>query len=103
MILPENFRVLFYQPPWMPCKNYVFTIRQRFAKTLKCLATHQNDFPDGLLLEPPETLRQMPRDFVARANHAVQRHRGDGFEMFHLDEIEFTELTKLKIVGFNSV
>jgi hypothetical protein len=25
----------------------------------------------------------MPRDFAARANHAVQRHRGDGFEVFH--------------------
>jgi hypothetical protein len=25
----------------------------------------------------------MPWDFAARANHAVQRHRGDGFEMFH--------------------
>jgi hypothetical protein len=25
----------------------------------------------------------MPRDFVPRANHAVQRHRGDGFEVFH--------------------
>jgi hypothetical protein len=26
----------------------------------------------------------MPRDFVPRADHAVQRHRGDGFEVFHL-------------------
>ena len=24
----------------------------------------------------------MPRDLVARANHAVQRHGGDGFEIF---------------------
>jgi hypothetical protein len=27
----------------------------------------------------------MPRDFVPRADHAVQRHRGDGFEVFHCD------------------
>jgi hypothetical protein len=36
------------------------------------------------LFEPLEILRQMPRDFAARANHAVQRHCGDGFEVFHV-------------------
>jgi hypothetical protein len=25
----------------------------------------------------------VPRDFTARANHAVQRHRGNGLEVFH--------------------
>jgi hypothetical protein len=25
----------------------------------------------------------MPRNFAARANHAVERHCGDGFEVFH--------------------
>jgi hypothetical protein len=24
----------------------------------------------------------MPRDFIPRTNHAVQRHCGNGFEMF---------------------
>jgi hypothetical protein len=25
----------------------------------------------------------MPRDFISRADHAVERHGGDGFEMAH--------------------
>ncbi len=27
----------------------------------------------------------MPRDFAVRSYHAVQRHRGDGLEIFHFD------------------
>jgi hypothetical protein len=26
----------------------------------------------------------MPWDFAVRANHAIQRHCGDGFEVFHV-------------------
>jgi predicted RNA-binding protein with RPS1 domain len=39
---------------------------------------------DASFFEPLEILRQMPRDFAVRANHAVQRHRGNGFEVFHV-------------------
>jgi len=39
--------------------------------------------PDVIFFEPLEILRQVPRDFVPRTDNAVQRHRGDGFEMFH--------------------
>src|ERR1035437_8666051 len=60
-----------------------FAIRQRLADGLKRFTPHDDDVAGGRLLEPLEILRQMPRDFVPRANHAVQRHGGDGVEGFH--------------------
>jgi hypothetical protein len=44
---------------------------QGMAKSLKRLSTHNNYIAHCLLPEPPEIVRQMPRDFSVRANHAV--------------------------------
>ena len=71
------------EPLRMPRENHVLAVRQRLAEALKRLAPHHDDVAHRHFLEPLEILRQMPRDFAARANHAVQRHRGDGFEVFH--------------------
>lgn len=83
VILPENFRMLLDEPLRMPRQHEVFAVGQRPAEAFKRLAPHYDHVAHGRLLEPLEILRQMPRDFAARANHTVQRHRSNGFEMFH--------------------
>src|SRR5260370_37974174 len=60
---------------------------------MKSFAAHHQDMADGHLLEPFEILREVPGDFASRANHAIERHRGYGFEIFHgrmLAEREWT-------------
>ena len=83
VILAKNFRMIFDEPLRMVRQDEVLPVRQRLPQTLEGLAAHDDDVARGRLLEPFEILRQMPRDFAARANHVVQRHRGDGFEVFH--------------------
>ena len=83
VVLPENLRMAFDEPLRMPRQHHVLAVLQRLAEALERLAPHHDHVAHRHFLEPLEILRQMPRDFAARANHAVQRHRGDGFEMFH--------------------
>ena len=66
------------------------------------------------MLEPFEILRQMPGDFIARTNRAVERHGGDGFEGLHsaaattlgflinrvLGKIDPPELVALRVQAF---
>ena len=82
VVLPENLRMTFDEPLRMPRQDHVLAVRQRLAEALKRLAPHHDDVAHRHFLEPLEILRQVPRDFAARANHAVQRHCSDGFEMF---------------------
>ena len=72
VVLPENFRMFFDEALRVPREDQIFTVRQRLAETLKCFAPHDDDVAHGRLFEPFEILRQMPRDFIARADDAVQ-------------------------------
>ena len=71
VILAENFRMVPDQALGMPREDKVRAAWQRVAEAFKRFSSHDDDVPDGHLLEPPEILRQMPRDLSVRANHAV--------------------------------
>lgn len=58
-------------------------IGKRLANGLEGFAAHDDDVAGGHLLEPLEVLRQVPGDFVALADDAVEGHGGDGFELLH--------------------
>lgn len=58
-------------------------VRERFADGLKRFPAHHDDIAGGKLFEPLEIVGQMPGDFIFRANHAIERHGGDGLEVFH--------------------
>lgn len=60
-------------------------IGQRLADGLKGFAPHHDDLTGGGGFEPLEILGQMPRDLIAVANDAIERHGGDGFEGSHVD------------------
>ena len=83
LVLAEDFRVPSDHLPRMMREDQVGPVRQRFAQTFKRLSPHDDDISQGLFLEPLEVLRQMPRDLAGRADHTVQGHGGDGFEIFH--------------------
>jgi len=83
VILPENFRMTFDEPLRMPRQDQILPVGQRLAQAFKRLASHDDDVAHRRFFEPLEILRQMPRDFAARANHAVQRHCNNGLEVFH--------------------
>src|SRR5260221_488539 len=74
--------------PWIlelrPAQNNGRAIRQRFADRFKGLAAQDNHMPGGHLFEPLEILREMPRDSAALTDHPIERHRSDGFKLFHL-------------------
>jgi hypothetical protein len=58
-------------------------VGQRAADGLKGFAAHNKDVAGGHLFEPLKIFRQVPGDFVAVADHAIERHGRDGLEMFH--------------------
>jgi hypothetical protein len=82
VVLAKDFRVMTNQALRMTGENEISAARQRVPQALKCFASHDDDVPHRLLPEPPEILRQMPGDLSIRADHAVERHRRYGFEMF---------------------
>src|SRR5256885_4515672 len=71
------------QQSWMPTEHDVDPIGQRFAKTLEGFSSDDDDIALGHFLEPFKIIRQMPRNFVSRADDTVFRHRRDGFEVIH--------------------
>src|SRR5205814_7544495 len=81
--LAKETREFPLQRPWMPTQDNVDAIWQWCAKTLEGFSSDNDHVACGHFLEPFEILRQMPRDFVSRADHPVQRHRGDSFEVLH--------------------
>jgi len=82
VVLAEDFRMVADEALGMPREDKVRAARQRVSQAFECLPSHDNNVADSHLLEPPKILRQMPRDLSIRANHAVQRHRRNGFEVF---------------------
>jgi len=64
-------------------KNDICPMRKWPPQGFECFSAHDHDLCRGHFFEPLEVLRQMPGDFSARADDAVERHRGDGFERGH--------------------
>jgi hypothetical protein len=85
VILAEDFRVRFDEPLRVARQHQIFAIGQGAAQAFKRLAAHHNDVAHRHFLEPFEILRQMPRNPVFRANNPVQRHRRNGFVVFHFN------------------
>ena len=66
-----------------PAENNRLAIRQRFTDRLKRFAPHHDDVSGGELFEPLKIFRQVPRNSVSGANHTIEGHCRDGFEVFH--------------------
>jgi hypothetical protein len=80
--LTKDFRVLLDELAGMAREHEVFAAGQGVADAFKRLSPHHDDVAHGHFLEPLKIVRQIPRDFPLRPNHAVLRHRSDGFEVF---------------------
>src|SRR5713226_651228 len=68
-------------------------IGQRLAQGFEGFAAHDDDLTGRQLFEPLKILRQAPGDFVAAANHAIERHGREGFEMFHRWKTNLNKVT----------
>jgi hypothetical protein len=81
--LTKQFRMRPAEPDGVPRQNDIKAIRQRLAQAFERFSAHHHNVATGHLLEPFEILRQMPGNFVLRADHPVKRHGGYGFKVFH--------------------
>src|SRR5205814_776524 len=68
-----------------------FTTGQRFADGLEGFPPHYEHLAHGNVLEPFEIFGQMPGNFIAVADDAVERHGGDGGEVFPRDYLAVHE------------
>ena len=65
------------------------TVGQGFADGLEGLSAHDEDMSGGGGFKPFEILGQVPGNLVFRADHAVERHGGDGLEGVHWKKAAF--------------
>jgi len=70
--------------PRAPGQNQVYPVGQWFTEALERFPPHDHDASQCRRFEPLEVFGVVPRDFVARANHPIFRHCGDGLEVFHV-------------------